>query len=254
MPSDQKNPFSDPNRRLAVRGGIRQCAAKLCFGCMKGEVIISLMVMAALAVNAEEMPAQRTSPGQDIDEMEEPALPTSEAAPSNAEPGLLPESGELPVRPRAVAPPRLPSSRISTGKAPAETERFEAIHTLAMGELRATRLLRRARRSSKPASRRSYLRAYYTAVASRMRQLDPKLKSSINAYEEEKLGELSPAKSSTARVSSRRSRRHRTARLAGHRRWHKVSEENRYRRFIIIDAPYGPEFPPYGPPMVFEPR
>ena len=186
--------------------------------------------------------------------MEEPALPTSETAPSNPEPGLLPESGELPARPRTAAPPKSSSSGMSTRKAPAEGARFEVIHTLAMGDLRATRLLRRARQSSNPASRRSYLRAYYTAVASRMRQIDPKLKSSINAYEEEKLSELSSARSSTARVSSHRSRIHRPRRLAVHHRWHRFSEENRYRRFIIIDAPYGPEFPPYGPPMVFEPR
>jgi hypothetical protein len=224
------------------------------FGCMRWEVIISLVVLAALAVNAEELPSQWPSPGQDGGEMEEPALPTSEAAPSNPEPGLLPESGELPARPRVAAPAKLPSTRISSGKAPAEGARFEIIHTLAMGNLRATRLLRRARQSSNPASRRSYLRAYYTAVASRMRQLDPKLKSSINAYEEGKLRELSSAKSSTARVSSHRSRVRRPTRLAGRHRWHRFSDENRYRRFIIIDAPYGPEFPPYGPPMVFEPR
>jgi hypothetical protein len=221
---------------------------------MKWEVIFSLVVLATLAVNAEELPTQRPSAGQNDGEMDEPALPASEAAPSDREPGLLPESGELPARPRVVLPPKVPSARISSEKAPEEA-RFEVIHTLAMGDLHATRLLRRAKQSSSAASRRSYLRAYYTAVAARMRQLDPKLKSSINAYEEEKLRQLSSARSSTKRVSSRRTRIHRSTRLAGRHRWHRYSDENRYRRFIIIDAPYyGPEFPPYGPPMVFEPR
>jgi hypothetical protein len=213
-----------------------------------------LVVLAAFAVNAEELPPQRPSPGQDGSEMDEPPLPASEAAPSNSDSGLLPESGELPVRPGAAAPAKSPSRRVSKGKAPAEAGRFEAVHTLATGDLRATRLLRRARQSSNPASRRGYLRAYYTAVASRMREIDPKLKASINAYEEEKLRELTSAKSSTARFSSHRSRMHRPTRLAGHHRWHRFYGVNRYRRFIIIDAPYGPEFPPYGPPMVFEPR
>jgi hypothetical protein len=231
------------------------CLRSLGFGCMKWEIIISFVVLATFAVKAEDLPSQRLSPGQDGEEMDEPALPTSEAAPSDPELGLLPESGELPARPSVAVPSTLPSARISSGTARAEGARFEVIHTLAMGDLHATRFLRRARQSSNPASRRSYLRAYYTAVASRMRQLDPKLKSSINAYEEEKLGQLSSAKSSTARVSSHRSRIHRPTRLAGHHRWHRYSDENRYRRFIIIDAPYyGPEFPPYGPPMVFEPR
>ena len=190
--------------------------------------------------------------------MDEPALPTSEAAPSNPEPGLLPGSDELPARPLVVESPKRPSTGTVTRGAPAEAARFEAIHNLAVGDLRATRLLRRAKQSSNPASRRSYLRAYYTAVASRMRQLDPKLNSSINAYEAGKLGELSSVKRSTARSSSHRSRIHRRpTRLAGHHRWHRYTEDHRYRRFIIIDAPYGPygtEFPPYGPPIVFEPQ
>jgi hypothetical protein len=218
---------------------------------------MSLVTLAALAVHAEETPSQRPAPVQAGAEIDEPALPTSETVPSNPESGLLPGSGELPGRPPVVAP-RAPSSDMSTGKAPAEAMRFEVIHTLAMGDLRATRLLRRARQSSNSASRRrSYLRAYYTVVASRMRQLDPKLKSSINAYEEGKLRELSSVKSSTRAVSSHSSRVHRSTRLAGHHRWHRFSEEHRYRRFIIIEAPYGPygpEFSPYGPPIVFEPR
>jgi hypothetical protein len=215
---------------------------------MQREAIISLVLMAALAASAEVLPPQRPTPGQDASEVEEPALPTPEAAPSNPGPGLLPESGELPDRP----PPKLSSMRISTRKAP--EARFEIIRSLAMGDRRATHLLRRAKQSSNSASRKIYLRAYYTAVASRMRKLDPKLKSSINAYEEEKLRELRAVRNSTARVSTHHSRIHRSARLAGHHRWRKLSEERRYRRFIIIDAPYGPEFPPYGPPMVFEPR
>jgi hypothetical protein len=221
---------------------------------MKWEAIISLVLMAALAAHAEKLPLPRPPPGPVAEEIEEPALPTPEAAPSNPEAGLLPESGELPARPRAAALSKLTTARISARKAPTEAARFENIHSLAMGDPRATHLLRRAKQSSNPASRRIYLRAYYAAVASRMRKLDPELKSSINAYEDEKLRELRAVRSTTARVSSHHSRIHRSARLAGHRRWHKFSEENRYRRVILIDAPYGLEFPPYGPPMVFEPR
>jgi hypothetical protein len=222
-------------------------------GSMKRKAIILLVLMAASAANAEVLPQSPPTPGQDAGEVEEPALPTPEAAPSNPGPGLLPESGELPARPWALAPPELSSMPISTRKAPGQAARFETIRTLAMGDRRATHLLRRAKQSSNAASRRIYLRAYYTAVASRMRKLDPKLKSSIKAYEEEKLRELPAVRNSTARVSTHHSRIHRSARLAGRHRWRKVSE-SRYRRFIIIDEPYGPEFPPYGPPMVFEPR
>src|ERR1700759_2882305 len=122
---------------------------------MRLKVIISLVVMSALAVSAEEIPSQPPSPGQDGSEMDEPALPTSEAAPSNPEGGLLPESGELPARPPVVAPLSSPSMGMSTGKAPAEAARFEVVHALAVGDLDAARLLRRARLSSNSAARRS---------------------------------------------------------------------------------------------------
>jgi hypothetical protein len=79
------------------------------------------------------------------------------------------------------------------------------------------------------------------------------LKSSIDAYEEAKIHEISGARTSTVRVSSRRSRLHRTASQQAHHRMHRVSFRNRYRRRIIIYDPYGPYFAPYGPPVVFYP-
>lgn len=216
---------------------------------MKWKASVPLTLMALLAVaNAEDLPSQPLSPSQS--EMEEPALPASESSPSDPEPGLLPESGELPARP---APAKLSSTPAPRRQALEKEGRFEAVRSLAMDNRRAISLLRRARQSSSSISRRTYLRAYYLTVASRMRRLDPEMKSSINAYEEAKLHELSGTGTSTSRASSHRARQHRTVRLNEHRRLHRVSFEHRYRRFIIIDAPYGPEFPPYGPPEVFEP-
>ena len=221
---------------------------------MKREAIISLALMAALApVNGEVLRPQPVSPTVSTGEVEEPALPAPEADPTNPGPGLLPETGELPSRPPAKVSAKLSSTRTPAQPALNKERRFEVVRSLAMENRHAVYLLKRARRSSNSASRRTYLRAYYVTVASRMRKLDPKLKSSINAYEESKLHELSGAGTSTERGSTHRSRLHRTARLAGHHRSRPVSYENRYRRIIVIDAPYGPDFPPYGPPVVFEP-
>jgi hypothetical protein len=211
--------------------------------------------MAALAVaNAEESPSQSPSPNPSSSELDEPALPTPEAAPSNPEPGLLPESGELPARPPAGVPAKLSSPRVAPLNGLEKEGRFDEVRSLAMNNPRAAFLLKRARFSSNSASRRTYLRAYYITVASRMRKLDPKLKSSIDAYEEAKIHEVSGTRTSTARTFSHRSRpQHRTASQGVHHRLHRVSFENRYRRVILIDGPYGPQFPPYGPPVVFDP-
>jgi hypothetical protein len=213
--------------------------------------------MAALTVgHGEDLPAQVLSQSSSAGEIEEPALPGAEADPTNPGPGLLPETGELPSRVSPETPAKLSSSRGPTQRALEKNGRFEVVRALAMENRHSAYLLRRAKQSSNAAARRTYLRAYYMSVASRMRKLDPKLNSSINAYEETKLHELSRARTLTAQGSTKRSRLHGTARLAGHRRLHRASYENRYRRIIVIDAPYGPygpAFPPYGPPELFEP-
>jgi hypothetical protein len=223
---------------------------------MKRLAIISLGLMAALAVaNAEDTPPKSPSPVPNTSETEEPALPTSEAVPSNTEPGLLPESGELPASPPAGVPSNLSSTPESPTPEFPKEGRFDEIRSLAMSNPRAAYLLKRARGSSNSASRRTYLRAYYVTVASRMRKLDPKLKSSIDAYEEAKIHEVTGAGRSTARVSRHRTRLHRIA-SQGHHRTHTVSLRNRHRRMMIIYDPYGPDFAPYGPygpPMVFYP-
>jgi hypothetical protein len=215
---------------------------------MKSQAIIALILMTALGVaNAGDVPGPSPSPALSTNEMEEPPLPSSETTPSNLAPGLLPESGELPARPPTGSPEKGSSTRASAREAIEKDSRFEEIRSLAMNSPRAARLLKSARHSSNSASRRTYLRAYYVTVASRMRKLDPKLKSSIDSYEEEKIHEVSGGRSSTARTSTHSYRRHRTASREVHHRWHRDSRE-RYRRIMVIDDRYGPEFLPYGPP------
>lgn len=222
---------------------------------MKLEAIISLAMLTAFAIAKSEDSPELPSPSPSTSEMEEPALPTPETAPSNPGPGLLPESGELPAHVPHETPPKLSASRESTLHSAGNGERFDEIQSLATRNPHAAYLLKRARSSSNSASRRAYLREYYVTVAARMRKLDPKLDSSINAYEEAKIHEVSATKSSTARTSHR-SRSRRTANREVHHRLHKVSYENRYGRMIIMGEPYGPYGPvilPYPPPAFFDP-
>jgi hypothetical protein len=214
-------------------------------------IVLAMLIGLAAVAKAEDSGSQVPSPTPGGSQMEEPALPTPEPGPSSAVPDLLPESGELP----AQVPPKLSSGAVSTRHSSEEEGRFDEIRSLAMKNPRAAYLLKRAKSSSNSASRRSYLRAYYVAVASRMRKLDPDLASSISAYEEAKIHEVSATGNSAARVSHRSRLRH-TANRERHHRSHRISSEYRYRRMIIIDdpyGPYGPEIPPYGPPMVFDP-
>jgi hypothetical protein len=220
---------------------------------MKLRAMISLALATAFGVaGAEVSPSQSPSAVPSTGEMEEPALPTSEGTPSNSEPSLLPESGELPA-PSTKVPANFSSTPASSHRLTEIDERFERIRSLAMSNPRANYLLKRARNSSNSASRRTYLRAYYMTLASRMRRLDPKLKSYIDAYEEARIHEVSPGRVLPARASSHRRSTHRTTSREVHHRSHTAYSGNRYRRMMIIDDRYGPEFSPYGPPWGFYP-
>jgi Arc/MetJ family transcription regulator len=207
---------------------------------MKWQAILALALIAAFVpAAAEDTLSPLPSPSPSNNAVEEPALPLLEEVPSNSGPGLLPESGELPALPPAGTPEKLSSTRAPRQKMSGEEERFDEIRSLAMNNPRAAYLLKRARSSSSAVSRRTYLRAYYIAVGSRMRKLDPKLKSSINAYEEAKMHEISGTEASTAHVSSHRSRVHRATTQEGHHHSHRVASEYRHRRMIMIDEADG---------------
>jgi hypothetical protein len=221
----------------------------MCCRCMKLQsiVVFAMLITLQAVAKAEESGSQAPSPTPVSSEMQEPALPTPEPGPSSSVPDLLPESGELPAR-----PPKSWSVVDSARQSSKDEGRFDEVRSLAMKNPRAAYLLKRAKSSSSSSSRRRYLRAYYVAVASRMRQLDPKLAHSINAYEEAKIHEVSGTRNSNAKVSHRSRSRHIASREAHHRS-HRSSSGYRYRRMIIIEDPYWPGMPPYGPPLVLYP-
>jgi hypothetical protein len=231
---------------------------------MKSLVVLSLGVLVFLAVAEAGGSGPKSSPipGPTSGEEEEPALPTPDATPQDAGPVLLPESGQLPARPGVERPASSSINRGSVEPSAKEKVRFDEVRSAAMSNPRAANLLKRARNSRSVRVRSTYLRAYYSTVAARMRKLDPELKSSIDAYEEARVGQVTGAASSSNGISHR-SRSNRTATRGPHRRYRRVAAHHRHERMMIIYdpygpymppyGPYGPYMPPYGPPVVFEP-
>jgi hypothetical protein len=208
--------------------------------------IVAMMFAASvglLTVGAEDLP----EPPRPASTTElEPALPIPEQNPADSSPSLLPESNELP--PILPVEHTIDHRTVATKAPPSQDDHFESIRNQAMNNPRAVYLLKRAKRSSTSAARRSYLRAYYVRLAERMRQLDPKLKSSINEYEQTKLGEIG-GRPASSRRTARRSQTHK-AYVSRHTRSHR----HHYQRVMVIEDPYGPDFVPYyGPPVVFYP-
>lgn len=219
---------------------------------MKLLALLSSIALITVAVAEAENsdPSSSPTPAPISGEMEEPVLPTPDATPADVGAVLLPESDELPANTAVGQPTRVSPNRPKASAA--ESARFDKVQSMAMSTPRAVYLLKRARNSSRVATRRTYLRAYYSTVAARMRKLDPGLKLSIDEYEEAKVQQVAGS-ASQSKGSTRRSRSHRTAARVSHHRSRRIAAHHRYERMMILYYPYGPDMPPYGPPMVFDP-
>jgi len=222
---------------------------------MKALAILMFVASTCLLKAGAEGGSQQVQPvpGASGSDMDEPALPTPELNPVNSNPSLLPESNELPAQ--------VPAEQATNGKTAMAAPRnkmeegghLDAIRSQAMNDPHAAYLLKRAMHSSRSATKRSYLRAYYMRVAERMRQLDPKLKSAIGAYEQAKIRELAGGEVST-HVRSRRMAYRSTSRRLRYASHHPRSHHHYYQRAMAVEGPYGPYYVPYyGPPVVFYP-
>ncbi len=209
---------------------------------------VSIAVAMAKVEAEDSGPISSPTPGPTTSGMEEPALPTPDATPGDAGPILLPESDQLPATPRAEQSTKASINRLTTEPSAKERARFEEVQSRAMSNPRAAYLLKRARNSSSAAARRTYFRAYYSTVAARMRKLDPELKSSIDAYEQAKVHQVSGS-AIPSNGSSRQSRSHRSPTRDPHHRSRRETAHHRRERMMIIYDPYGPYMPPppYGP-------
>ena len=136
---------------------------------MKFFVLLFVGVLVAVAEAESSDPKPSPTPGPISGEMEEPVLPTPDATPGDADATLLPESDELPAKAAAEQPTRASTNRLSLKSSAGEKGRFAKVQSMAMSSPRAAYLLKRARKSSSVAARRTYLRAYYSTVAARMR-------------------------------------------------------------------------------------
>jgi hypothetical protein len=230
------------------------CLTENCW-IMKALAILMFVASSCLLKAGAEEGAQQVQPVPETpkSEIDEPALPAPERNPVNSNPSLLPESNELPEH--------VPAEHTTNGKTAMtakkdnieENSHLEAIRSQAMNDPHAAYLLKRAMHSSRSATRRSYMRAYYVNVAERMRKLDPKLKSAIGAYEQAKIRELGGGEVSKHMSSHRTAHRSpsRKPRYASH---HPRSHHHYYPRTMAIENPYGPYYVPYyGPPVVFYP-
>jgi hypothetical protein len=207
-----------------------------------------------LKARAEDGPRQvQPVPEAPKSQIDEPALPAPERNPVNSNPSLLPESSELPEHVPAEHTTSRKTAMNATRDNVEENSRLVAIRSQAMKDPRAAYLLKRATHSSRSATRRSYMRAYYMSVAERMRKLDPKLKSAIGAYEQAKIRELGGDEVST-RVSSHRIAHRSASRKPRYASHHPRSHHRYYQRAMAVEDPYGPYYVPYyGPPVVFYP-
>jgi len=221
---------------------------------MKALTILMFVASACfLKAGAEDVPGKvQPLPEAPQSQIDEPALPTPEPNAVNSNPSLLPESNELPEHvPAEQTTSRKPAAAKEDNVE--ENSHLEAIRLQAMNDPHAAHLLKRAMHSSRSATRRSYMRAYYVSVAERMRKLDPKLKSAIGEYEQAKIRELGGKENSTHASSHRVV--HRSTSRKQHYATHRARSHHRhYERAMAVEGPYGPYYVPYyGPPDVFYP-
>jgi hypothetical protein len=113
-----------------------------------------------------------------------------------APPDLLPESNALPAQPSntpspfdlipegaKIELPGFPGNKSSAEQQENDKRRFRQIRTIAARNPYAIYLFDRAKLMKTDSSRRQYLRAYYLAMCNQMRRLEPKLKTTIDAFE-----------------------------------------------------------------------
>jgi hypothetical protein len=156
-------------------------------------------VSAAQEASPSPTPEATPTPAAEAGPSPESAMPQESATP-NPEPqapaDLLPESKTLPGPPPNIPSPfdlipegtkieipAFPANKTSAEQQENDRRRFRQLRTIAARDPYAIYLFDRAKVTKTDASRRRYMRAYYFAMCSQMRRLDPKLKPTIDAFE-----------------------------------------------------------------------
>jgi len=151
-------------------------------------LFVSIGVFAGLAsAQGQDSGRLQARPGGTTD----PALPAAAGGAENqGSPELLPEATQLPAPqpllpfPAGKSEPQpQPSSPVSVEQMREDAKRLDQLQAIAGHSPRAIYLLEQARTAMNIEARRNYLRAYYTAICTRMRRLEPTLAGSIAAFE-----------------------------------------------------------------------
>jgi hypothetical protein len=171
--------------------------------------LILLAVGAASAQETEPTPSATVPQSSSVPEERNgqtgvPA-PVPTATPEAQEvPQLLPESNELPAQPTQSVLPRdlIPEGAkpLIPGAIPNPTSaeqlekdkvRFRQLRTIAVRDPYAIYFWRRARLEQTDEMKREYLRVYYVTMCDKMRKLEPRLKTMIDAFESGNISRLS---------------------------------------------------------------
>jgi len=156
-------------------------------------LFVSIGVFTGLAgaqgQDSGHLQARPGAPGGTTD----PALPAAAGgAEIQGSPELLPEATQLPAPqpllpfPAGKSEPQpqpQPSPPVSAEQMREDAKRLDQLQAIALQSPRAIYLLEQARTAINIEARRNYLRAYYTAICTRMRRLEPALAGSIAAFE-----------------------------------------------------------------------
>ena len=159
----------------------------------------ALLAEIVCAQDAEPSPTASPAPISENAPSPQPAMPKASPSPTaelKAPPDLLPESRSLPAQPVDTPIPydlmpegtklEIPELHLDKPSAEQQEEdkvRFRQLRTIAVRNLYAMYLYDRARLTKTEESRREYLRAYYELMCNQMRRVEPRLKATIDAYE-----------------------------------------------------------------------
>jgi hypothetical protein len=131
-------------------------------------------------------PAPTFSPTPELPQQEPQLLPESNTIPSPPAETPLPQD----LIPQGIKP-QFPGS-IPTPASAEQLEkdriRFRQIRTIAVRNPYAIYFLRRARLARTDEIKREYLRVYYTTMCDQMRKLEPRLKPTIDSFENANVG------------------------------------------------------------------
>jgi hypothetical protein len=178
--------------------------------------VLSILAGAALLISTTASGQQVEPSPAAIPQPEETATPASgQQTPASAvsptpepqqTPELLPGTNALPPVPSALPPlrdlipegmkPVIPGSLLPSPNSAEQSEkdkvRFREIRTVAVRNPYAIYLRRKAQTEPTDELKREYLRVYYLTMCDEMRELEPRLKGMIDAFENLNVGRSAP--------------------------------------------------------------